>query len=46
MSKFQNSKLNKRGLFEKFDPSDFGLVSDWSETDASPEIRIWNFKSE
>ena len=28
MNKFKNSKLNKEGLFGKFDHLDFGFVSD------------------
>jgi hypothetical protein len=29
-------------LFRKFEHLDFGFVSDWSETDASPDIRIYD----
>jgi hypothetical protein len=32
-------------VFESFEHLDFGFVSDWSETDASPDIRISNLKS-
>jgi hypothetical protein len=35
---------NAKGfLFGSFEHLDFGFVSDWSETDASPDIRISNF---
>ncbi len=31
-------------MFKKLDHSDFGFVWDWSETDASPDIRISNLR--
>jgi hypothetical protein len=36
-SKFERGALN---TLEAFDYLDFGFVSDWSLTDASPDIRI------
>ena len=33
-------------MFQKFDHLKFGFVSDWSETDASPDIRILDLAKE
>ncbi len=35
--------LNSRHTFWEFENLDLGFVSDWSETDASPDIRISDF---
>ncbi|MBP1695805.1 MAG: hypothetical protein H6Q41_993 [Deltaproteobacteria bacterium] len=33
-------------MFHKFYHLKFRFVSDWSETDASPDIRIWDLAKE